>query len=92
MLPPGFERDHWFVLVSPNQLCAEPRELLVNALACLPSLLIPHASSRIQSALDLSAQQLLVQAPSAEEHLVQRGFDVRQVQGPVRTGPEPVLR
>ncbi len=32
--PPGFERDHWFVLISPNELCAEPRELLVNGLAC----------------------------------------------------------
>jgi hypothetical protein len=32
--PPGFERDHWFVVISPNELCAEPRELLVNGLAC----------------------------------------------------------
>jgi hypothetical protein len=32
--PPGFERDHWFVILSPEELCLEPRELVVNGLAC----------------------------------------------------------
>ena len=32
--PPGFERDHWFVVVSGQERCDEPRQLLVNALAC----------------------------------------------------------
>lgn len=32
--PNGFERDHWFVIVSGQERCDEPRQLLVNALAC----------------------------------------------------------
>jgi mRNA-degrading endonuclease toxin of MazEF toxin-antitoxin module len=32
--PPGFERDHWFVIVSGQERCEEPRQLLVNGLAC----------------------------------------------------------
>ena len=32
--PPGFERDHWFVVVSSQERCDEPRQLLVNGLAC----------------------------------------------------------
>lgn len=32
--PPGFERDHWFVIVSGQERCNEPRQLLVNGLAC----------------------------------------------------------
>jgi hypothetical protein len=28
--PPGFERDHWFVIVSGQERCDEPRHLLVN--------------------------------------------------------------
>ncbi|MCI0348017.1 MAG: hypothetical protein L0Z53_01200 [Acidobacteriales bacterium] len=32
--PPGFERDHWFVILSPQERCDDPRQLLVNGLAC----------------------------------------------------------
>ena len=32
--PPGFERAHWFVVVSGQERCDEPRQLLVNGLAC----------------------------------------------------------
>lgn len=32
--PPGFERDHWFVIVSPVERCNAPRQRLVNGLAC----------------------------------------------------------
>ena|SRR5256885_5600306 len=32
--PPDFERDHWFVIVSGQERCAEPRQLMVNGLAC----------------------------------------------------------
>jgi hypothetical protein len=32
--PPRFERDHWFVLISNEERCNEPRQLLVNGLAC----------------------------------------------------------
>ncbi len=32
--PPGFERDHWFVIISNQERCDEPRQLLVNGLAC----------------------------------------------------------
>jgi hypothetical protein len=32
--PPGFERDHWFVILSPQERCDNPREFLVNGLAC----------------------------------------------------------
>lgn len=32
--PEGFERDHWFVIVSSQERCGEPRQLLVNGLAC----------------------------------------------------------
>jgi len=28
--PPGFERDHWFVIVSGQERCNEPRHLLVK--------------------------------------------------------------
>ena len=32
--PPGFERDHWFVVFSGQERCDEPRQILVNGLAC----------------------------------------------------------
>ncbi len=32
--PPGFETDHWFVIVSGQERCAEPRQTKVNGLAC----------------------------------------------------------
>jgi hypothetical protein len=32
--PPGFEKDHWFAIVSGQERCDEPRQLLVNGLAC----------------------------------------------------------
>ncbi|PYJ83065.1 MAG: hypothetical protein DME22_16670 [Verrucomicrobia bacterium] len=32
--PPGFEKDHWFVLLSGQELCDDSHELLVNGLAC----------------------------------------------------------
>ena len=32
--PPGFERDHWFVVISAQERCDNPRQLLVNGLAC----------------------------------------------------------
>jgi hypothetical protein len=32
--PPGFEKDHWFVIVSGQERCDEARQLLVNGLAC----------------------------------------------------------
>jgi hypothetical protein len=32
--PPGFEQDHWFVIVSGQERCDEPRQLVVNGLAC----------------------------------------------------------
>jgi hypothetical protein len=32
--PEGFQRDHWFVVVSNQERCDEPRQLLVNGLAC----------------------------------------------------------
>ena len=32
--PPGFERDHWFVVISGQERCDAPRQLLVNGLAC----------------------------------------------------------
>jgi hypothetical protein len=32
--PAGFESDHWFVVVSGQERCDEPRQLLVNGLAC----------------------------------------------------------
>ena len=32
--PAGFERDHWFVIMSGQERCDEPRQLLVNGLAC----------------------------------------------------------
>ena len=32
--PPGFSRDHWFVVVSGQERCDEPRQLMVNGLAC----------------------------------------------------------
>lgn len=32
--PPGFAEPHWFVILSPPEVCADPRELSVNALAC----------------------------------------------------------
>jgi hypothetical protein len=30
----GFERDHWFVLISPQERLDSPRHAQVNALAC----------------------------------------------------------
>jgi mRNA-degrading endonuclease toxin of MazEF toxin-antitoxin module len=32
--PPGFEREHWFVIVSGDERCDETRQVLVNGLAC----------------------------------------------------------
>ena len=32
--PEGFQREHWFVLISNQERCDEPRQLLVNGLAC----------------------------------------------------------
>ena len=32
--PVGFETDHWFVVISGQERCDEPRQLMVNALAC----------------------------------------------------------
>lgn len=32
--PPGFQSDHWFVIVSGQERCDESRQLLVNGLAC----------------------------------------------------------
>ena len=32
--PPGFESDHWFVVISAQERCDNPRQLLVNGLAC----------------------------------------------------------
>ena len=32
--PPGFETDHWFVIISGQERCDEPRHLCVNGLAC----------------------------------------------------------
>ena len=32
--PEGFQRDHWFVVISSQERCDEPRQLLVNGLAC----------------------------------------------------------
>lgn len=32
--PEGFERDHWFVILSHQERCDDDRCLLVNGLAC----------------------------------------------------------
>ncbi len=32
--PPGFEREHWFVIISSDERCRESRLHQVNALAC----------------------------------------------------------
>jgi hypothetical protein len=32
--PEGFERDHWFVIVSNQERCESERLLMVNGLAC----------------------------------------------------------
>ncbi len=32
--PAGFERDHWFVICSGQERCDEPRQIMVNGLAC----------------------------------------------------------
>ena len=32
--PPGFNADHWFVIVSGQERCDEPRQPMVNGLAC----------------------------------------------------------
>jgi hypothetical protein len=32
--PPGFEREHWFVIISGPERCEEPRQLQLNGLAC----------------------------------------------------------
>jgi hypothetical protein len=32
--PPGFETDHWFVVISGQERCDELRHLCVNGLAC----------------------------------------------------------
>ena len=33
-LAPGFERAHWFVIISGAERCASEKQRLVNALAC----------------------------------------------------------
>ena len=32
--PPGFERDHWFVILSPQEVCDAPTTHVLNGLAC----------------------------------------------------------
>ena len=32
--PAGFEKAHWFVIISPNEICTDAREVAVNGLAC----------------------------------------------------------
>lgn len=32
--PPGFERDHWFIIISAQERLDHPHRLLVNGLAC----------------------------------------------------------
>jgi hypothetical protein len=32
--PEGFERDHWFVIISGNERCSSERSPKVNGLAC----------------------------------------------------------
>jgi hypothetical protein len=32
--PPDFQTDHWFVVISPQERCDEPRQAAVNGLAC----------------------------------------------------------
>lgn len=32
--PEGFGKAHWFVIISGNERCAEPRQVAVNGLAC----------------------------------------------------------
>ena len=32
--PHGFERDHWFVIISGQERCNESRQAFVNGLAC----------------------------------------------------------
>ena len=32
--PAGFEKAHWFVIVSGNERCAAERQTMVNGLAC----------------------------------------------------------
>jgi hypothetical protein len=32
--PPGFEKDHWFVIISNQERCDETRLSVVNGLAC----------------------------------------------------------
>ncbi|MDD5140710.1 MAG: hypothetical protein PHY43_10680 [Verrucomicrobiales bacterium] len=32
--PAGFEKPHWFVILSGSELCADERETAVNGLAC----------------------------------------------------------
>ncbi len=32
--PPGFTKDHWFVIISGQGRCDQPRQLYVNGLAC----------------------------------------------------------
>jgi len=45
--PPGFERDHWFVIISGQERCDEPRQLNVNGLACF-TLRGPLLKSQVQ--------------------------------------------
>ncbi len=32
--PVGFERDHWFVIISGQERCHEPKQIAVDGLAC----------------------------------------------------------
>jgi hypothetical protein len=32
--PPTFQADHWFVVLSAQERCDNPRQLMVNGLAC----------------------------------------------------------
>jgi hypothetical protein len=45
--PPGFGADHWFVIVSGQERCDEPRHLYVNGLACF-SLRGPLRKTEVQ--------------------------------------------
>lgn len=58
--PPGFERDHWFVIVSGQELCDNPRNLSVNGLACYTLRGEPNILSVVQDSADgLSAPTIV---------------------------------
>jgi hypothetical protein len=45
--PSGFGTDHWFVIISGQERCDEPRQLYVNGLACF-SLRGPLRKTEVQ--------------------------------------------